>query len=205
MARLQAIPHQGGKTVRSRLIAIVIGAIALLAVLGLPSLGAVGPADAQQPTPPSQGAKKVKESAVITMEKGGEIKFDFFPEDAPKTVENFVTLARKGFYDGLTFHRVEPGFVVQGGDPQGNGMGGPGYKIKAEFNKQKHVRGAVAMARSNDPDSAGSQFYIVLAPANFLDGKYTVFGMVTSGMDVVDKIRVGDKMKSVKIVDAAPK
>ena len=187
---------------RSRLIAVVIGAIALLAALGYPSLGAVGPAGAQQPTSPSQGAKKVKESAVITMEKGGEIKFDFFPEDAPKTVENFVTLARKGFYDGLTFHRVEPGFVVQGGDPQGNGMGGPGYKIKAEFNKQKHVRGAVAMARSNDPDSAGSQFYIVLAPANFLDGKYTVFGMVTSGMDVVDKVRVGDKMKSVKIVDA---
>jgi peptidyl-prolyl cis-trans isomerase B (cyclophilin B) len=198
MTRLQAIPHQGGKTVRSRLIAVVIGAIALLSVVG-----AVGPAAAQQPTPPSQGAKKVKQSAVITMEKGGEIKFDFFPEDAPKTVENFVTLAGKGFYDGLTFHRVEPGFVVQGGDPQGNGMGGPGYKIKAEFNKQKHVRGAVAMARSNDPDSAGSQFYIVLAPANFLDGKYTVFGMVTSGMDVVDKIRVGDKMKSVKIVDAA--
>ena len=187
---------------RSRLIAVVIGAIALLAVPGLPSLGAVGPAGAQQPTPPSQGAKKVKESAVITMEKGGEIKFDFFPEDAPKTVENFVTLARKGFYDGLAFHRVEPGFVIQGGDPQGNGMGGPGYKIKAEFNKQKHVRGAVAMARSNDPDSAGSQFYIVLAPANFLDGKYTVFGIVTSGMDVVDKVRVGDKMKSVKIVDA---
>ena len=187
---------------RSRLIAVVIGAIALLAVLGLSSLGAVGPAGAQQPTPPSQGAKKVKESAVITMEKGGEIKFDFFPEDAPKTVENFVTLTKKGFYDGLTFHRVEPGFVVQGGDPQGNGMGGPGYKIKAEFNKQKHVRGAVAMARSNDPDSAGSQFYIVLAPANFLDGKYTVFGIVTSGMDVVDKVRVGDKMKSVKIVDA---
>jgi peptidyl-prolyl cis-trans isomerase B (cyclophilin B) len=188
--------------VRSRLIVVVTGAIALLAVLGLPSLGAVGQAGAQQPTQPSQGAKKVKESAVITMEKGGEIKFDFFPEDAPKTVENFVTLAKKGFYDGLTFHRVEPGFVVQGGDPQGNGMGGPGYKIKAEFNKQKHVRGAVAMARSNDPDSAGSQFYIVLAPANFLDGKYTVFGIVTSGMDVVDKVRVGDKMKSVKIVDA---
>ena len=188
---------------RSRLIAVVIGAIALLAVLGLPSLGAVGSAGAQKPTPPSQGAKKVKESEDNTMERGGEIKFDFFPDDAPKTVENFVTLARKGFYDGLTFHRVEPGFVVQGGDPQGNGMGGPGYKIKAEFNKQKHVRGAVAMARSNDPDSAGSQFYIVLAPANFLDGKYTVFGIVTSGMDVVDKVRVGDKMKSVKIVDAA--
>ena len=190
---------------RSRLIAVVIGAIVLLAVLGLPSLGAVGPAGAQQPTPPSQGAKKVKESVVITMEKGGEIKFDFFPDDAPKTVENFVTLTQKGFYDGLVFHRVEPGFVIQGGDPQGNGMGGPGYKIKAEFNKQKHVRGAVAMARSNDPDSAGSQFYIVLAPANFLDGKYTVFGIVTSGMDVVDKVRVGDKMKSVKIVDAPAK
>ena len=113
-----------------------------------------------------------------------------------------MTLAKKGFYDGLVFHRVEPGFVVQGGDPKGDGTGGPGYKVKAEFNKQKHVRGVVAMARSNDPDSAGSQFYITLAPANFLDGKYTVFGKVTSGMDVVDKIKVGDKMKSVKIVDA---
>ena len=179
---------------RSRLIAVVIGAIALLSVVG-----AVGPAAAQQPTPPSQGAKKVKQSAVITMEKGGEIKFDFFPEDAPKTVENFVTLASKGFYDGLTFHRVEPGFVVQGGDPQGNGMGGPGYKIKAEFNKQKHVRGVLAMARTQAPNSAGSQFYITLAPAHFLDGQYTVFGRVTSGMEVVDKIKVGDKMKSVKI------
>ena len=106
----------------------------------------------------------MKQTAVITMEKGGEIKIEFFPEDAPKTVENFVTLAKKGFYDGLTFHRVEPGFVVQGGDPKGNGTGGPGYKIKAEFNKQKHVRGAVAMARSQDPDSAGSQFYITLGP-----------------------------------------
>ena len=158
----------------------------------------ISPALAQT-TP--QGGKKVK--AIITMEKGGEIVIEFFPEDAPKTVENFVTLAKKGFYDGLAFHRVEPGFVVQGGDPKGDGTGGPGYKIKAEFNKQPHVRGAVAMARSNDPDSAGSQFYITLAPANFLDGKYTVFGKVTSGMDVVDKIQKGDKMKSVKIVEAA--
>ncbi len=83
----------------------------------------------------------MKQTAVITMEKGGEIRIEFFPEDAPKTVENFVTLAKKGFYDGLTFHRVEPGFVVQGGDPKGDGTGGPGYTIKAEFNKQKHVRG----------------------------------------------------------------
>ncbi len=145
----------------------------------------------------------MKQTAVITMDKGGEITIEFFPEDAPKTVENFVTLANKGFYDGLTFHRVEPGFVVQGGDPKGNGTGGPGYNIKAEFNKQKHDRGAVAMARSQSPDSAGSQFYITLGPAHFLDGKYTVFGKVTSGMDVVDKIKIGDKMKSVKIVEAA--
>jgi peptidyl-prolyl cis-trans isomerase B (cyclophilin B) len=136
------------------------------------------------------------------MDKGGVIKIEFFPEDAPKTVENFVTLAKKGFYDGLTFHRVEPGFVVQGGDPKGDGTGDPGYKIKAEFNKQQHVRGVLAMARSQAPDSAGCQFYITLAPAHFLDGKYTVFGKVVSGMNIVDGIKKGDKMKTVKIIDA---
>ena len=169
------------------------------------------PVGAQQPTAPagkdapttdtSKGGRKVKQTAVITMEKGGEIAIEFFPDDAPKTVENFVTLAKKGFYDGTTFHRVEPGFVVQGGDPKGNGTGGPGYTIKDEFNKQKHVRGVVAMARTQAPNSAGSQFYITLAPAHFLDGQYTVFGKVTSGMEVVDKVKVGDKMKSVKIVE----
>jgi peptidylprolyl isomerase/peptidyl-prolyl cis-trans isomerase B (cyclophilin B) len=189
--------------VRSRLIAITSGVIVLLAALGLPSGGAVSPAGAQQPTQPSQGAKKVKQTAVITMDKGGEIKIDFYPEDAPKTVENFVTLAKKGFYDGLTFHRVIPGFMAQGGDPTGTGSGGPGYKIKDEFNKRKHVRGTVAMARTDAPNSAGSQFYICFAPQPHLDGQYTVFGQVVSGMDVVDKIRVGDKMKSVKIVEAA--
>ncbi len=152
----------------------------------------------------AQGGKKVKQTAVITLEKGGEIRMEFFPEDAPKTVENFVTLAKKGFYDGLTFHRVVPGFVAQGGDPSGNGSGGPGYKIKAEFNKQKHLRGSVAMARSQQPDSAGSQFYICFKPAPFLDGQYTVFGQVVSGMEHVDKIKVGDKMKSVKIMETAP-
>jgi peptidylprolyl isomerase/peptidyl-prolyl cis-trans isomerase B (cyclophilin B) len=145
-----------------------------------------------------------KPVAVIAMEKGGEFTIDFYQEDAPKTVENFVTLARKGFYDGLTFHRVQPGVLVHGGDPKGDGSGGPGYTIKAEFNKQKHVRGAVAMARLVTPDSAGSQFYIVLASASELDGQYTVFGTVTSGMEVVDKIALGDKMKTVKIVEAAP-
>ena len=183
-----------------------IALAALLAALLLPAPGPVTPAGAQQPTQPTppdapKGGKKVKQTAVITMEKGGEINIEFFPEDAPKTVENFVTLAKKGFYDGVTFHRVEPNFVVQGGDPKGNGTGGPGYTIKDEFNKQKHVRGVVAMARTQAPNSAGSQFYITLAPAHFLDGQYTVFGRVTSGMEVVDKIKVGDKMKSVKIVE----
>jgi peptidyl-prolyl cis-trans isomerase B (cyclophilin B) len=145
-----------------------------------------------------------KPAAVITMEKGGEFRIDFYPEDAPRTAENFVTLARKGFYDGLTFHRVQPGVLVHGGDPRGDGTGGPGYTIKAEFNRQKHVRGAVSMARLLNPDSAGSQFYIMLAEASELDGQYAVFGKVTSGMEVVDKIAVGDKMKTVKIVEASP-
>jgi peptidyl-prolyl cis-trans isomerase B (cyclophilin B) len=187
--------------VRTERALVMIAVIALLAGPAFPLPGVVSMARAQQPTP--HGGKKVKQTAVITMEKGGEIVIEFFPEDAPKTVENFVTLAKKGFYDGLTFHRVEPGFVVQGGDPKGDGTGGPGYTIKAEFNKQPHVRGVVAMARTRDPDSAGSQFYITLAPAHFLDGKYTVFGKVSSGMDVVDKIKKGDKMKSVKIVEVA--
>jgi cyclophilin family peptidyl-prolyl cis-trans isomerase len=152
----------------------------------------------------AQGGKKVKQAAVITLEKGGEIRIEFFPEDAPKTVENFVTLAKKGFYDGLAFHRVVPGFVAQGGDPKGDGTGGPGYKVKAEFNKQKHLRGSVAMARSAAPDSAGSQFYITFGPQPSLDGQYTVFGRVVLGMEHVDKIKVGDKMKSVKIMETAP-
>ncbi|MBI4610649.1 MAG: peptidylprolyl isomerase [Candidatus Rokubacteria bacterium] len=159
-------------------------------------VGSAPPAAAQ-----GAGGKKVKQTAVIALEKGGEIRIEFFPEDAPKTVENFVTLAKKGFYDGLAFHRVVPGFVVQGGDPKGDGTGGPGYKIKAEFNKQKHVRGTVAMARAQDPDSAGSQFYITFGAQPNLDGQYTVFGQVVAGMELVDKIKVGDKMKSVKIVE----
>src|SRR2546426_8271386 len=99
------------------------------------------------------------QAAVITLEKGGEIRIEFFPENAPKTVANFVTLAKRGFYNGLTFHRVVPSFVVQGGCPKGDGTGGPGHTIPAEVNTQKHVRGAVAMARRQHPHSAGSQFY----------------------------------------------
>ncbi len=143
----------------------------------------------------------MKQTATITLDNGNEIRIEFYPADAPKTVENFVTLAKKGFYNGLTFHRVVPGFVVQGGDPKGDGTGGPGYTVKAEFNKQKHVRGSVAMARSQHPDSAGSQFYITYGATPHLDNNYTVFGRVVSGMEHVDRIKQGDRMKTVTIVE----
>jgi len=139
--------------------------------------------------------------AIIEMD-AGKITIELYEKDAPGTVANFVKLAKRGFYDGLTFHRVEPGFVVQGGDPKGDGTGGPGYQIKGEFNSRKHVAGTVAMARSASPDSAGSQFYITLGPQPFLDNKYSVFGQVVEGMDVVMKIKRGDRMKKVTIVEA---
>jgi peptidyl-prolyl cis-trans isomerase B (cyclophilin B) len=136
----------------------------------------------------------------ITTDKG-DIVFELLPDVAPITVSNFVYLTEGGYYDGLNFHRREEGFVIQGGDPLGNGTGGPGYSIPAEFNDVKHDRGMVAMARSMDPNSAGSQFYITLGPAYFLDNNYTVFGRVLEGMEVVDQIRVGDVMTKVVIED----
>ena len=126
----------------------------------------------------------------------GTIKFKLLPELAPEHVRNFVQLAQSGFYDGTLFHRVIPGFMIQGGDPKTKnpdlnsqwGMGGPGHNIKAEFNSRSHLRGIISMARSQDPDSAGSQFFIVTSDSTFLDREYTVFGEVTDGMDVADKI-----------------
>ena len=146
------------------------------------------------------------ELAIVTMMDGGEFRIRFFPEDAPNTVKNFIMLARAGFYDSLTFHRVikNPPFVVQGGDPEGDGTGGPGYTIDAEFNDRPHKEGTVAMARAQDPNSAGSQFYICLAPQSHLDGKYTVFGEVIEGMDVVWKIEGGDTIKSIRIEEIPP-
>jgi len=147
-----------------------------------------------------------KEVAVITTPRG-VIKFEFFAEDAPNHVASFIELARAGFYDGTTFHRVEPNFVIQGGDPNTKtgagpaGTGGPGYSLKAEFNSRPHLEGTVAMARSQSPDSAGSQFYICLGAQPFLDGQYTVFGQVLEGMDVVRATQVGDVMESVRIED----
>ena len=131
----------------------------------------------------------------IEMENGGIIKAELYPEVAPNTVANFVNLVASGFYDGLIFHRVIPGFMIQGGDPQGTGMGGPGYSIKGEFarngfkqNTLKHTRGVLSMARSMMPNSAGSQFFIMHANAPHLDGDYAAFGIVLEGMDVVDQI-----------------
>lgn len=125
----------------------------------------------------------------------GNIVFELFPNHAPETVRNFSKLAKSNFYDGTLFHRVIPGFMIQGGDPNTKrpdkskwGMGGPGYTIKAEFNPKSHLRGIVSMARASDPDSAGSQFFIVTTDSTFLDRQYTVFGEVKSGMDVADKI-----------------
>ncbi|HEV8141505.1 MAG TPA: peptidylprolyl isomerase [Methylomirabilota bacterium] len=142
------------------------------------------------------------QTARITLDDGNTIDIAFFPQDAPKTVENFVTLAKKGFYNGLKFHRVVPDFVVQGGCPKGDGTGGPGYTIPAEFNSKKHLRGTVAMARSQHPDSAGSQFYICYGATPHLDRNYTVFGQVTSGMEHVDRIKQGDRMKTVEITES---
>jgi cyclophilin family peptidyl-prolyl cis-trans isomerase len=136
--------------------------------------------------------------ARISTDKG-DIVFTFYPEDAPQHSAAFIKLARAGFYDGLSFHRVEPGFVIQGGDPSGNGTGGPGYQLDAEFNANPHITGTVAMARSSNPNSAGSQFYICLGDAPFLNRQYTVFGHVVEGQSVVDAIRVGDAMNAVTI------
>ena len=125
----------------------------------------------------------------------GSIKFSLLPDLAPETVRSFSKLAKSGFYNGTLFHRVIPGFMIQGGDPNTKnsdksvwGQGGPGYNLKAEFNSRSHLRGIVSMARSTDPDSAGSQFFIVSSDSTFLDRQYTVFGQVTDGIDVVDKI-----------------
>jgi len=165
------------------------------------------------------GASVLGEEIGVIVTTLGTIEITFFEDKAPGHVKNFKDLAKKGFYNGTTFHRVIPGFMIQGGDPNSkdnnranDGTGGPGYNIKAEFNDIKHDRGIVSMARSRNPDSAGSQFFIVVKNAHALDGKYTVFGKVIKGMDVADKIVLvrrdsrdnpleGIEMKEVKIVD----
>jgi len=152
-------------------------------------------------TAPQAGDKDIPEGDHIKIEtEHGDILIELYADTAPNTVANFKALAGKGFYDGLTFHRVIDGFMAQGGDPDGRGTGGPGYKVKAEFNERSHVRGTLAMARSGHVDSAGSQFYICYGDTPHLDGQYTIFGQVTEGMDAVDAIKQGDVMSAVTVL-----
>jgi cyclophilin family peptidyl-prolyl cis-trans isomerase len=140
-----------------------------------------------------------KAVATMTLENGETIQFRFFTNEAPNTVKRIATLIAQGFYNGIMFHRVVPGFVVQAGDPTGTGGGGSGVKLKAEFNSHKHVKGILSMARTNDPNSADSQFFIMLGEHPHLDNQYTVFGKVVKGLENVDHIKRGDKIKSFTI------
>ncbi|MDP1809453.1 MAG: peptidylprolyl isomerase [Actinomycetota bacterium] len=201
-------------------LAIISALVGLVIISGCKSTTALkssGTGDASKaktekaaPSAPQSEAKKEEttntptrsaERVVIETDKD-KMVLVLYPDVAPKTVDNFKKLIGQGFYNGLTFHRVVPGFVIQGGDPKGDGSGGPGYTIPAEFNDKPHIRGTLAMARAQDPDSAGSQFYITLAPQPSLDRNYTVFGQVVEGMDVIDKIVVGDKMNRVYLEPA---
>ncbi len=142
-----------------------------------------------------------KYTAVIKTAKG-DLTLELYPQDAPVTVNNFVSLARKGFYNGLTFHRVIPGFMAQGGDPTGTGSGGPGYTIPDEISQRKHVTGALSMAKTAQPNTGGSQFFICYAPQPHLDGIHTVFGQLTQGMDVLKQLVNGDKMTEVIVTES---
>ena len=190
-----------------RVALVTLGVIAL--VVG-PAWGQARPAPAAAKPAATPAARPgAGPTAVVRMESGGEFALEFWPEVAPGHVKNFLDLARKRFYDGQRVHRVEPGFVVQFGDPQSKtlpvtdpkmGTGGPGYTIKAEFNDRPFDRGVLGMARTQDPHSAGSQVYVMLGPAHFLNKQYTAFGRVTRGMEVVDKIKVGDRITSIRVV-----
>ncbi len=186
---------------------------AAFAALGAAALALPAQAAPPKPAHPLAAHHPASAAPVVRMvTTKGTILIKLYPKDAPLTVANFEKLVRKGFYNGLTFHRVgdendpnAPPGIAQGGDPQGNGQGGPGYMIKGEFqangvnNPLTHVTGAVAMARAGDPNSAGSQFYICSKPVHSLDGKYAVFGMVIKGLDVASRLKVGDKMTKVTL------
>lgn len=195
----------------------VVVLAALVAGMGAGHAGP-GAGEPAKPFSPEEISAMAATQAVIHTDFG-DIVLRFFPAEAPNHVRNFLDLARKGFYDGTTFHRVIPGFMIQGGDPNSrkadrrlHGAGGPGYRVRAEFNKRPHKRGTLSMARSQDPDSAGSQFFICVADAGFLDGQYTVFGEVVDGMKAVDAIVSQERDSrdnpvkrvemTVKIVDA---
>jgi cyclophilin family peptidyl-prolyl cis-trans isomerase len=189
---------------------ILLGIVSIVVVAGLAAWMMLrrtpSPAPGEPPgsvtkteTPTPNTPKAEGGNMLVIETDGGTVEIELYPEDAPKTVARIKELAQKGFYDGLTFHRVVPGFVVQGGDPKGDGTGGSGQNLPAEFNKRQHVDGTLAMARAADPNSADSQFYIALARIPYLDGQYTIFGQVTKGLDIVHKIKIGDKMKKVTV------
>lgn len=168
------------------------GAVCMLLALSFASADA---AETRKKSFTKEEIKKMEQTRAIIETKFGTIELAFFPESAPNHVANFIELAKKGVYDGTTFHRVIPGFMIQGGDPNSknpdkstHGMGGPGYTIDAEFNNKPHKKGTLSMARSSNPNSAGSQFFICVADAPFLDRQYTVFGQVVAGMETADKI-----------------
>ncbi|MDO8915708.1 MAG: peptidylprolyl isomerase [Coriobacteriia bacterium] len=208
---------------RTRHLAAVAALMLTLFAVALSGCGAQPVAPAPDAAPPAEGATAAPvqgalplhtsttavvgdERAILTTSKG-VIEFTFYPKKAPNTVASIIELARQGFFDGTKFHRVEPGILIQGGDPLSRtddpavGTGGPEWRLAAEFSDEKHVEGTVAMARmAGDEDSASSQFYIGIVPLPGLDGQYTVIGRVTKGMDVVRSIAVGDVITSVKIV-----
>jgi peptidyl-prolyl cis-trans isomerase B (cyclophilin B) len=189
----------------------IIGAIVIIAgiILTLVLTGVFKmPSQESQNTPDPKSLKSPipividfnkKYTATIKTAKG-DIVMELYAKDAPVTVNNFVSLAKKGFYNGLTFHRIIPGFMAQGGDPTGNGTGGPGYKFQDEFSQRTHITGSLSMANSG-PNTNGSQFFICYAPQPHLNGKHTVFGQCTSGMDVLNKLVNGDKMTEVIITE----
>lgn len=192
---------------------VCVAVVAVALALGV-GMSAWGESQHEKGSKPMTSPKKLTEPKVATVDVNkkytaviktskGVVECELFAKDAPLSVTNFKQLADGGFYNGLTFHRVEPGFVVQGGDPKGTGTGGPGYTIPAEIGKP-HVKGALAWARTGDEvnpqrRSSGSQFYITLARTPFLDGAYTVFGQTVKGMDVVEKIGRGDKIESITV------
>ena len=177
---------------------VFVGSAVILLLLGLAlpeKASAAGPSEPRlpvlKPVQPLVAATEKGVHAVLETSRGN-IVFDLFPEIAPKTVARFSELAKKGFYNGLPFYRVLPKFLVQTGDPSEDGTGGSGQSLPAEFNERKHIAGTVGMARRRDPDSADSQFYICLEPQPFLDGKYTVFGQVIEGLELLSKIQERD-------------
>ena len=176
-----------------KIIALLLG-LMMLCSLACAKEATSAPAAEKTETKEETNVDKTHPIATITMKDGGVIELELYPETAPESVKNFISLANAGFYDGLIFHRVITGFMIQGGDPDGRGTGGPGYSIKGEFaangvkNDISHVRGVLSMARAQPYDSAGSQFFIMHEDGTYLDGQYAAFGRVISGMDVVDAI-----------------